>query len=84
MGRFSSIRRSSVVIAPVSKADERSVLALGFTEIAIDDAKLKLAAQVSGVDNAREKIDEQGRFPPPCRSVSDARMPWTRPRPGGR
>lgn len=47
--------------APSSKADERSLLLLSFTEIEIDGAKLKLAAQLAGVDNAREEVDEQGQ-----------------------
>ena len=45
-----------------TKGDERSVLALSFTEIEIDGAKLTLAAQVVGVDNAREKLDEKGQI----------------------
>jgi hypothetical protein len=45
-----------------SKADERSVLVLSFTEIEIGGASLKMAAQVAGVDNAREKVDDQGQI----------------------
>jgi hypothetical protein len=45
-----------------SKADERSTLALQLTEIEVDGAKLKIAVQVSGVENAREKVDEQGQI----------------------
>jgi len=45
-----------------AKGDERSTLALAFTEIEIDGAKMKLAARVSAVDNARETVDEQGQI----------------------
>ena len=45
-----------------AKPDERSTLALSFTELEISGAKSKLAAQVTGVDNARETIDEQGQI----------------------
>jgi len=49
------------VIQP-TKADERSVLALRFTEIEMNGAKLPLSAQLTGVDNAREEIDQQGQI----------------------
>jgi len=45
-----------------SKGDERSVLALSFTEIEIDGARLKLAAQLTAVENGRESVDEQGQI----------------------
>ena len=45
-----------------SKPDERSTLTLAFTELEIDGAKLKLAARVSAVENARESVGEQGEF----------------------
>jgi hypothetical protein len=45
-----------------TKADERSVLSLNFTEIEAGGVKLKLAAQVAAVDNAREKLDEKGQI----------------------
>ena len=48
--------------AQSSKPDERSTLVLTFTEIEIDGAKLKLAARVAGVENARESVDEQGQI----------------------
>jgi LssY C-terminus len=44
------------------KGDERSVLVLSFTEIEIGSAKVKLEARVAGVENAREKIDDQGQI----------------------
>ena len=45
-----------------SQADERSVLVLSFTEIEAGGARLRMAAQVAGVDNAREKVDDQGQI----------------------
>lgn len=45
-----------------SKPDERSTLTLAFTELEIDGAKLKLAARVSAVENARESVGEQGEI----------------------
>jgi len=45
-----------------SKPDERSVLALSFTQIAAGAAKAKLACQLAGIDNAREKVDDQGQI----------------------
>src|SRR5260370_6269272 len=48
--------------AQSAKPDERSTLLLAFTEIEIDGAKLKLAARVAGVENARESVDEQGQI----------------------
>src|SRR5215831_685765 len=41
-----------------AKSDERSTLVLGFTELEIDGAKTKIAARVSGIENARESVDE--------------------------
>lgn len=49
------------VTQPTS-ADERAVLKLRFDEIEIDGRNVKIAAQVSGVDNAREKVDQQGQI----------------------
>src|SRR5205085_67619 len=48
--------------AQSSKGDERSTLLLNFTEIEIDGAKRKLAAQLAAVENARESVDEQGHI----------------------
>jgi hypothetical protein len=48
--------------APSSKGDERSTLTLRFTEIEIDGVKLKLAAQLAAVENARESVDDQGQI----------------------
>ncbi len=48
--------------AQSTKADERATLLLNFAEIEIDGKKLKLKAQVTAVDNSREKVDEQGQI----------------------
>ncbi len=45
-----------------TKSDERAALALSFNEIEIDGKKMKLAAALAGIDNAREKIDDQGQI----------------------
>jgi hypothetical protein len=58
-----AIVRGTVENAATStKADERSVLALKFGEIEIDGVKTKIAAQVAGVENGRESVDDQGRI----------------------
>lgn len=57
-----SIVRGAVEKAtPSSKPDERSVLVLSFTEIEVNGTKLKIAAQVAGIDNARESLDDKGQ-----------------------
>jgi hypothetical protein len=48
--------------AQSSKPAERSMLSFAFNEIEIGGTKLKLAARVSGVDNARETVDDQGQI----------------------
>ena len=53
-----TVRGAVEKVVQSAKADERSVLVLSFTEIEIGGAKLKMAAQVAGVDNAREEVDE--------------------------
>ena len=66
-GQF-AIPAGAVVRGDVEKAtqstkpDERSALLLAFNEIEIGGAKLKLAARVAAVENAREKVDEQGQI----------------------
>lgn len=45
-----------------TSADQRAVLSLRFDEIVINGQKLKLSARLASVDNAREKIDEQGQI----------------------
>src|SRR5215472_11300973 len=54
------VRGSVEKSAPSTKADERATLQLNFTELEIGGTKLKLAAQLAGIDNAREKIDDKG------------------------
>jgi hypothetical protein len=49
-------------VTPPTEADERAVLKLHFDEIEIDGRKVKIATQVAGVDNAREKVDPQGQI----------------------
>jgi hypothetical protein len=56
------VRGSVEKAAPSSKGDERSVLALNFTEMEINGVKLQLAAQLAAVENARENLDEQGQI----------------------
>lgn len=66
-GQF-AIPAGAVVRGDVEKAtqstkpDERSSLLLAFNEIEIGGAKLKLAARVASVENARESVDEQGQI----------------------
>src|SRR5262249_21971940 len=45
-----------------STGDERSVLALRFTELEINSAKVPVSTQVISVDNARETVDDQGQI----------------------
>ena len=45
-----------------AKGDERSALTLRFTEIESAGSKQKVAAQVAGIDNAREQVDDQGQI----------------------
>lgn len=43
-------------------ADERAVLVITFNSVEIDGVKLPLAAKITGIDNAREKLDQQGQI----------------------
>lgn len=45
-----------------SKPDERSVLSLRLDQIVINGEKLKISSRIVSVDNAREKVDEQGQI----------------------
>ena len=49
-------------VAQSAKGDERSALTLAFTELEIDGTKIKIAARVAAVDNARESVDDQGQI----------------------
>lgn len=66
-GQF-AIPAGSIVRGTVEKTanstqpDERSVLLVNFTQIEINGVKLKLPARVTGVDNARENVDEHGQI----------------------
>ena len=57
-----AVRGAIEKTAQAAKADERSVLVLTFSEIEINGTKLKLQAQLAGIDNARESIDDQGQI----------------------
>jgi len=57
-----AVRGTVEKATPSTKGDERAVLLLAFTELEIDGAKSKLAAQVAAVDNARESVDEHGQI----------------------
>ena len=56
------VRGTVEKVSASAKTDERSVLLLNFTEIEINGAKKKLAAQLAAIDNARESIDGQGQI----------------------
>jgi LssY C-terminus len=56
------VRGAVEKVAQSTKPNERSTLVLAFTEIEINGAKLKLAARVASVENARESVDEQGQI----------------------
>jgi hypothetical protein len=45
-----------------TKLDERSLLVLRFASVEVNGAKVPIQARVAEVDNAREKVDEQGRL----------------------
>ncbi|MBZ5585264.1 MAG: LssY C-terminal domain-containing protein [Acidobacteriia bacterium] len=57
-----TVRGSVVKVAQSAKPDERSVLVLNFTGIEVGGDILKIAALVADVDNARERVDEQGQI----------------------
>jgi hypothetical protein len=48
--------------AQSSKGDERSLLALNFTELEFGGARNKIAAHISSIENAREAVDDQGQI----------------------
>jgi len=56
------VRGTVTKVTPSIKPDERAVLLLTFTELEISGVKSKLAARVAAVDNAREKVDDQGQI----------------------
>ena len=68
VGNDFAIPAGAVVHGSVDKvtqpatADERSLLAVKFTSIEINGTSLPLAATLTGIDNAREKLDDQGQI----------------------
>ena len=56
-----AVRGAVAKVTPSSKPDERAVLALSFTTLEFGGTKLTLAARLTDVDNAREKVDDQGQ-----------------------
>ena len=57
-----AVRGTVEKVTPSTQADERALLLLAFTELEISGVKSRLAAQVAAVDNAREKVDDQGQI----------------------
>ena len=57
-----AVRGVVEAVKPSTKPDERAVLHLTFNEIEIGGKKVKVAAKLTGVDNARESVDEQGQI----------------------
>lgn len=49
-------------VAQSSKPDERAALLLRFTQLEAGGAKWAIVARVAAVDNAREKVDENGQI----------------------
>jgi hypothetical protein len=68
MGDQFAIPAGTLVHGTVDKAtqpatpDERAVLVMTFTSIEIEGAKLPITARLAGIDNAREKLDDQGQI----------------------
>lgn len=56
------VRGAVEKVTASTKPEERALLGLGFGELESDGVKLKLSAQVAAVDNAREKVDDQGQI----------------------
>jgi hypothetical protein len=49
-------------VKPASQSGDRALLDLNFTGLVIGKSKTVLAAQVAGVDNARESVDANGQI----------------------
>jgi LssY C-terminus len=47
---------------PSTTADQRALLVLKFTTVEVAGAPVTIAARIAAVDNAREKLDDQGRI----------------------
>ena len=54
--------RGVVALAQASNGDQRALLLLRFTTVEVAGAPVAIAARVTGVDNAREKVDAQGQI----------------------
>ena len=57
-----AVKGTVAKVTPSSKPDERAVLVLSFTSLEFGGAKMALSAGLSNVDNAREKVDDQGQI----------------------
>jgi hypothetical protein len=62
IGAGTPVHGTVAKVAPSAAPDERAMLLLAFNGIEIGGKKLTIAAQVASVDNAREKVDEQGQI----------------------
>jgi hypothetical protein len=51
-----------VALAQSSSADQRAFLLVRFTSVDVAGAPVEIAARLAAVDNAREKVDEQGQI----------------------
>ncbi len=51
-----------VAQAAPSSGEQRAVLLLSFTKVEVAGAPVRLAARLTAVDNAREKVDDQGQI----------------------
>jgi hypothetical protein len=49
-------------VTPSTKPDERATMSLRFTEISIASVPHKVSTRLVAVDNAREKLDDQGQI----------------------
>jgi LssY C-terminus len=49
-------------VSPSTKPEERASMSLSFTEIGIGGTRQKISARLAAVDNAREKVDDQGQI----------------------
>ena len=56
-----AVHGAVVTATPSDQAAVRAVLALSFTQVEFGGTKAALAARLVSVDNAREKVDDQGR-----------------------
>jgi hypothetical protein len=57
-----AVRGTVAKVVGSTKPEERAVLALSFGEIEIGGARLKMETRLADVENAREKVDDQGQI----------------------